>query len=65
MAAGRRTGNGRTVRAVVGAALLATLTLVPATPAAAFPPYDAGFHTYAELRDEVAAVASAHPGVGP
>jgi putative cell wall-binding protein len=43
--------------------MVAALTLLPATPAAAFPSADAGYHTYAELQAEVSAVASAHPSI--
>ena len=57
--------RSRTAPLVITAAL--ALSLVPATTAAAaspdFPAGYEGFHTYAELSSELAAVASAHPTI--
>ncbi|HET7029531.1 MAG TPA: M14 family zinc carboxypeptidase [Candidatus Limnocylindrales bacterium] len=60
----------RRIRARVGTALLGSALLVPvaaATPGAAaaadFPPGWAGYHTYAEMTADVAAVEAAHPDI--
>jgi len=47
---------------VAGSLLLVT-SLAPAVAAADFPPYDSGYHTYAEMVAEIQATQAAHPDI--
>ncbi len=61
--------GGMSIRSVLAAIALASLTLLPgggATARAAepeFPPGETGFHTYTEMSAEVATAAAAHPDI--
>ena len=53
----------RLVRLVVASALAASLLPGWSAPASAYPSYDSGYHTYAEMRADIDAVAAGHPSI--
>ncbi len=59
----RRASFGPARTALVAAVMALTALLGAPSAAGAFPAYDSGYHSYAEMKREIKAIAAAHPGI--